>query len=95
MARYLRKKTWAEAISKDMMRYSNEPSINGGEAIINAGEADHLRLRRVLSRGFSEKAIHDQEPVVQNLVTLLVQSLRDSIRDRATTRKVDICSWMN
>lgn len=77
------------------MRYSNELNINGGEAILNAGETNHLRLRRVLSHVFSEKAIHDQDQMVQNLMRLLVQRLRDNIHDRTRTGKVDFCSWMN
>lgn len=62
---------------------------------MTAGEADHARLRRVLSHGFSEKAIRDQEPVVQTHATMLVQRLRDRIHDGATAGKVDMYHWLS
>lgn len=84
-----------QPFSKDKLRFVGNLDITGGQMIIDAGEADHARLRRVLSHGFSEKAIRDQEPVVQTHAAMLVQRLRDRIHDRATAGKVDMCRWLN
>lgn len=70
-----------------MLRYSKDVNINGGQEVFTAGEVDHARMRRVLSHGFSENAIRGQEPMVQVLVALLVQRLRERSHERG---KVDI-----
>lgn len=80
---------------KDLRRYNSHFKINGGEVILNAGDADHKRLRRVLSHGFSDTALRDQEPFVQTQAALLVKRLRERIYDRATAGKVDLTCWLN
>lgn len=80
---------------KDMGRYLDLMNFNDAQVILIAGDADHARQRRVLSPGFSEKGIRDQEPVVQTHATLLIQRLRERIHDRPTAGKVDISLWLN
>ncbi|MCJ1470805.1 hypothetical protein MMC07_009452 [Pseudocyphellaria aurata] len=80
---------------KAFRRSNKSLVINGGEVILNAGDADHKRLRRILSHGFSDAAIRDNQPFVQTHVALLVQRLRERIHDRATAGKVDLACWLN
>ena len=37
--------------------------------------ADHSRMRRVLAHAFSEKALREQEPLIQDYINLLMKSL--------------------
>ncbi|KAK3167014.1 hypothetical protein OEA41_010139 [Lepraria neglecta] len=56
------------------------PVPNGFRSIFGVNEADHSRLRRLLSHSFSDKALGDQEPILQSHVNILV----DTFRKRAT-----------
>ena len=42
-------------------------------------EAEHSRMRRVLGHGFSEKAVREQEPLIQGYVDLLIRSLHEAV----------------
>jgi cytochrome P450 len=45
--------------------------------LLDASDADHLRMRRAFSGAFSEKALKDQEPLFMKYGTLLVKKLRE------------------
>lgn len=81
--------------SKDLLRYSKDLCINGAQEILTADEGDHSRLRRVLTHGFSERSIREQEPLVKSNVGLLVRRLRERIQDGAVAGKVDMSRWLN
>ena len=69
-------------------------AANGIESIISANDADHARYRRLLSHAFSEKALRQQENLLQNYIALLVQRLRT----RASSTEsavVDMVQWLN
>lgn len=80
---------------KNLRFYAEFLDFNDAHSLLTAGDADHARQRRVLSPGFSEKGIGDQEPVVQTHAALLTQRLRERIHDRPTAGKVDISLWLN
>lgn len=62
----------------------------GAESIFNAEkDADHSRMKRVLAHAFSEKALREQEPLIQGYVNLLMISLREV----AVTGPLNIVSW--
>ncbi|KAF7118574.1 hypothetical protein CNMCM5793_008108 [Aspergillus hiratsukae] len=87
---YGHRKNGAGSFVKDPDFYI--PSPNGGH-ILNASDADHARQRRLLSHAFSEKALREQESLVQHYVDLLVEKLRAECAASRST--VDIMKWYN
>lgn len=65
---------------------------NGVHSILSANDADHSRIRRLLANAFSEKALHEQKPLVQKYVDLLIAYVR--VRARAG-ESIDISDWLN
>ena len=57
-------------------------------SIINANDADHSRFRKSLSHGFSERALREQEGLVQGYVNLLVETLKGVAREGWETNMV-------
>lgn len=43
----------------------------------NPSDSNHARIRKILSPGFSEKAIRERQDIIQSYVTLLIQKLRE------------------
>lgn len=58
--------------------------------ITNATIEDHTRMRKMLTHAFSDKAMREQEPIVQQYVNLLM----DKLHERGG-QKIDIMSWFN
>ena len=56
---------------------------------VDANEQDHTRFRRLLAHAFSEKALRDQEPILQTYVNLLISKLHEQSH-RATHGVVDM-----
>ncbi|KIW01823.1 uncharacterized protein PV09_06675 [Verruconis gallopava] len=56
----------------------------------NATIEDHSRMRRLVAHAFSDKAMREQEPIIQQYVDLLM----DKLHERAG-QKIDIVSWFN
>ena len=54
---------------------------------------DHNRQRRILSHAFSDRALREQEYLLQKYSDLLVDRLRDQVEQGQST--VDICEWYN
>lgn len=60
---------------------------------------DHTRIRRLLQHGFTERAVKDQEPILQHYAGMLI----DRLRERATSAEanqdggaaLDIVQWLN
>lgn len=64
---------------------------NGGPTdIANSSGIEHQILRRLLSHGFSDRSLRDQEPIVKKYVDLLLQRLHEN-----SGRPLDIMSWYN
>jgi cytochrome P450 len=87
---YGHRKHGASSFIKDPKYYI--PSPNGGH-ILSAGDADHARQRRLLSHAFSERALREQESLVQHYVDLLVEKLRAECAFSRST--VDMMKWYN
>jgi cytochrome P450 len=58
--------------------------------IFTAKFDDHARQRRVLGIAFSDKALREQEPLIQGIVGLLVDRLRGYSEKGETTNLVDL-----
>lgn len=55
---------------------------------------DHQRMRRVFSGAFTERALKNQEPLIQEHTDLLVKRLQDLVKIAETgSQEVDISEW--
>jgi cytochrome P450 len=64
--------------------------INDTHSIVSTpSDPDHSRMRRLLSHAFSEKALHEQESLIQSYVDTLIGKLREQ------PGPVDIVKWLN
>lgn len=70
------------------------PGDNGIHSILSANDADHARYRRLLSHAFSERALRQQEYLIQNYIDLLIHRLNDCASSPDTS-VVDIVRWLN
>lgn len=73
---------------------------------MNAKAADHGRQRRILSHAFSDKALREQESLIQGYVDLLISRFREiserksSKNDKGgdgwdSTGAIELCKWYN
>ncbi|KAF7586588.1 hypothetical protein BBP40_008645 [Aspergillus hancockii] len=85
---YGHRKHGAAPFMKDQEFYPETPM--GHTIVSTPSEADHSRMRRLLSHAFSEKALREQEPILQSYVDLLVRRLHDSV-----SGPVDMTEWYN
>lgn len=78
------------AYSKDLAWFPKP--VKGVYSLLGNNEADHSRVRRNVSHAFSDKALREQEPLVQQYVDLLVNRLEEqTIGDGP----IDIMRWYN
>ena len=64
------------------------------DSILNANDAQHPRIRKLFSHSFSEKALAEQEPLIQSYIDLLISQLKKQV----VTSKgsvVNISTWYN
>ncbi|KAK1140603.1 hypothetical protein N8T08_010240 [Aspergillus melleus] len=74
---------------KDQNFYPPTPS---GPMLLAADDANHSRQRRLLAHAFSDRALREQEPILQSYVDLLVLQLNNSV---ASNETVDLTKWFN
>ncbi|CAI7598546.1 unnamed protein product [Penicillium glandicola] len=86
---YGHRKPGAGSFLKDPKFYLQGPR---GPNLLNCNDEDHSRGRRLLSHAFSEKALREQEGLVQSYVDMLVERLKGMISSRET---VDMSQWYN
>ena len=60
---------------KDPIIYGRPAS--GMNLLLNANQADHTCMRRLLAHAFSEKALKAQEPIIQSYVSTLMMRLHE------------------
>ena len=60
--------------------------------ILNANNADHSRIRKLFSHAFSEKALAEQEPLIQSYVDLLINQLRKQV-EMSKGSALNISTW--
>ncbi|CAL5865821.1 uncharacterized protein PFLUO_LOCUS27 [Penicillium psychrofluorescens] len=87
---YSHRKSGAGSFVKDPEFYLQGPR---GPNILNANDTDHSRTRRLLSHAFSERALRDQEDLVQSYVDTLVERLQGEVS--ASRGTVDMTRWYN
>jgi cytochrome P450 len=65
-------------------------SPNGVSSILTVeSDVEHSRIRRVLAHAFSEKAMREQEPLIQQYIDMLIESLNIA----AKKGPVDVVQW--
>jgi cytochrome P450 len=65
-------------------------SPNGVSSILTVeSDVEHSRMRRVLAHAFSEKAMREQEPLIQQYIDMLIESLHIA----AKKGPVDVVQW--
>ncbi|KAK4913376.1 hypothetical protein LTR49_018264 [Elasticomyces elasticus] len=62
-------------------------------SIMGFHEEDHARYRRAFMGAFSDKAVKDQSPIVEQYVDLMMQKFRE--KSGTGDGVVDIVSWLN
>ena len=67
--------------------------VSGPGSILTAPRERHTHLRRMMSHGFSEKALREQEQTIQKYADMFLKGLRDQCRDGQ--EPVDMVSWYN
>jgi cytochrome P450 len=77
-------------MSKDSEFYLR--SEIGVDSLITANHVDHSRFRRLVSHAFSEKALREQESVINGYVDLLIERLHENANGDAP---LDIVQWYN
>ncbi|KAF5023522.1 hypothetical protein F66182_4389 [Fusarium sp. NRRL 66182] len=73
---------------KDMNFYFKREHAN----IINGNNEEHRRMRRLLSHVFSEKALRNQEDIINSYVGLFIRNLKERSRQGLV---IDIVRWFN
>ena len=66
----------------------------GIDSIVTANDADHSRLRRILAHAFSDKALREQEPLLQTHVDDFLAGMREQIAGPAGGT-VDLTPWFS
>lgn len=68
------------------------PPANGVPSMLIAGDAAHGRQRRTVSHAFSDRALKDQEVLLQRYVDLLVNRLKE-VNPKSPV--VNLAEWLN
>ncbi|KAI1205002.1 cytochrome P450 [Annulohypoxylon truncatum] len=76
-------------VPKDPMFYTSA----GVDSVFYAPGERHGRLRRLLSHGFSEKAMREQEATIQQYISIFIQRLRELCQQG--DEPVDMVKWYN
>ncbi|CZR69868.1 related to isotrichodermin C-15 hydroxylase (cytochrome P-450 monooxygenase CYP65A1) [Phialocephala subalpina] len=66
---------------------------SSSNSILSAKDADHHRIRRLISHAFSEKALREQEPILQQYIGILIQRLHDQVRAGWGSGVVNLVDW--
>ena len=60
---------------------------------MSANEVDHTRIRKLLNHAFSEQALREQEPIVQEYTNLFIKKLHEQTKASGGNAIVDIVQW--
>lgn len=78
-------------MAKNVLFYATTSS--GSVGLFGSTRDRHGPLRRLVSHGFSEKALRLQELLIQQYCDLLMKRLRENCKDG--TEMIDMVSWYN
>ncbi|KAL4912424.1 cytochrome P450 [Aspergillus aurantiobrunneus] len=80
----------SQEMGKDPVFSLHTPT--GVQSILTADRATHIRQRRLLSHAFSEKALREQETIIQSYVDTLIQQLSSHSGEG---RHLNMVDWFN
>jgi cytochrome P450 len=90
---YVRRIVDGYPMQKNPRFYQSAP--NGVNAISAAPKEDHIRQRRALAHGFSEKALSEQESLIRTHVDMLMVQLKRAVSNETGTAVLDIGKYFN
>lgn len=68
---------------------------NTANSILSASDADHHRIRRLISHAFSDNALRAQEPILQEYVGTLIRRLHEQTKAGWGSAVVDLVEWFS
>ena len=72
------------------------PMANGAHSLITSNGPNHSRMRRIISNLFSDKAMREQEPILNTYIGLLIKRLHEKTDGSANGKAaVNIVDWFN
>ncbi|KAI6375597.1 hypothetical protein MCOR31_002103 [Pyricularia oryzae] len=86
----------AKEFPKDLRFYPMPPG--GVRDLLTADQANHPRMRKMLSPAFAEKTLREQEAIVTSYVDFMVGKLRGMVtkqEDGAVYARADMVKWYN
>lgn len=81
----------AEGFLKNPM--FNPPATNGYHSILTAEGKDHARMKRVLTHAFSDKALREQQDILQHFTDLLIRRIHECLD--GNPGPVNLFEWFN
>ncbi|KAJ6023950.1 hypothetical protein N7540_004747 [Penicillium herquei] len=77
---------------KDPIHVGSVDPLPGASTLTMADDINHSRQRRALSHSFSERALRDQEYIIQHYVDKLIDSCK---RMAGTAEELNLVNWLN
>jgi len=77
---------------KDPIHVGSVDPIPGVTTLTMADDANHARQRRAMAYSFSQKALEEQEHIIQHYVDLLVNAMRKKAQ---TGEEFNLVDWLN
>ncbi|KAH8758134.1 isotrichodermin C-15 hydroxylase [Hyaloscypha finlandica] len=75
---------------KQLGKYKFTPPSRIGGIFNNPNDADHSRLRKILGVAFSDKAVREREPFLQDYTTLFIKRLKE----QPVGKPIDMVWWL-
>jgi len=66
---------------------------NNANSILSASDADHHRIRRLISHAFSDKALREQEPILQIYIGTLINRLHEQVKAGWGSAVINLVDW--
>lgn len=79
-------------MDKDPIHVGSVEPILGASSLTMANDTDHARLRRALAYAFSQKALVEQEELLQDYVTKYIDNIR---RFAEASKEFNAVDWFN
>lgn len=92
---------WRDIYPKNFLRpneYKDQPPGKSAANLIACTETEHVRFRKVLAPGFSERYVMEQEGIIQGYVDRLIEKINartEQQQEGIGKTTVDVVEWMN
>lgn len=82
-----------EAFRKSELWHGN-PEGGPGSVFITPDLKEHARIRRFMDPAFNDRAVLQQEPILQDYISLCITKLRERVLSKGDTT-INIVDWLN